>query len=98
MFLDCPAWLDNDGTVRCGLPAEVKRRYITRSTDGAPRKHHDQLPCRALVQRPIEYLTQRAATSTRRALPEPLPAPCRDSLADLHDGRRNSSGRRPDHC
>ena len=51
MFLDCPAWLDNDGTVRCGLPAEVKRRYITRSTDGAPRKHHDQLPCRALVQR-----------------------------------------------
>jgi hypothetical protein len=23
MFLDCPAYLDQEGTVRCGLPAEV---------------------------------------------------------------------------
>ena len=23
MFLDCPAYLDEDGTARCGLPAEV---------------------------------------------------------------------------
>ncbi len=26
MFLDCPAYLDRDGAVRCGLPAEVERR------------------------------------------------------------------------
>ena len=23
MFLDCPAYLDQDGAARCGLPAEV---------------------------------------------------------------------------
>jgi hypothetical protein len=34
MFLDCPAYLDQDGAVRCGLPAHVSRRFITRSTDG----------------------------------------------------------------
>ena len=24
MFVDCPAYLDNSGSVRCGLPAEVE--------------------------------------------------------------------------
>ncbi|HEY1324909.1 MAG TPA: hypothetical protein VGF32_31930 [Streptosporangiaceae bacterium] len=34
MFLDCPAYLDRRGTVRCGLPAEVEYRYTVGSTDG----------------------------------------------------------------
>ena len=34
MFLDCPAYLDSRGAVRCGLPAEVEYRYTMRSTDG----------------------------------------------------------------
>jgi hypothetical protein len=34
MFLDCPAYLGDDGAVRCGLPAEVEARYAIRSTDG----------------------------------------------------------------
>jgi hypothetical protein len=34
MFLDCPAYVDQDGTVRCGLPAEVRRWFTVRSTDG----------------------------------------------------------------
>jgi hypothetical protein len=34
MFLDCPAYLDQDGTARCGLPAEVRYRFTMRSTDG----------------------------------------------------------------
>ena len=29
MFLDCPAYLDQDGAVRCGLPAEVRCRFTT---------------------------------------------------------------------
>jgi hypothetical protein len=33
-FLDCPAYLDSDGTARCGLPAEVEDRYALASTDG----------------------------------------------------------------
>jgi hypothetical protein len=34
MFLDCPAYLDQDGIVRCGLPAEVRCRFTMCSTDG----------------------------------------------------------------
>ena len=34
MFLNCPAYLDHDGAVRCGLPAEVRCRFTMRSTDG----------------------------------------------------------------
>jgi hypothetical protein len=34
MFMDCPAYLDQDGAARCGLPAEVRHRFIMRSTDG----------------------------------------------------------------
>lgn len=34
MFLHCPAYLDQDGALRCGLPAEVTCRHTMRSTDG----------------------------------------------------------------
>ena len=34
MFLDCPAYLDQDGAARCGLPAEVSRWFTMGSTDG----------------------------------------------------------------
>ena len=34
MFLDCPAYPDQEGTVRCGLPAEVRCRFTMCSTDG----------------------------------------------------------------
>jgi hypothetical protein len=33
-FLDCPAYLDELGTARCGLPAEVRCRFTMDSTDG----------------------------------------------------------------
>ena len=36
MFLDCPACLDQQSAARCGLPAEVRSRFTTRSTDGPP--------------------------------------------------------------
>jgi hypothetical protein len=34
MFLDCPAYLDENGARRCGLPAEVRCRFTMRSSDG----------------------------------------------------------------
>jgi len=34
MFLDCPAYLDDQGAARCGLPAEVRCRFTVQSTDG----------------------------------------------------------------
>jgi hypothetical protein len=33
MFLDCPAYPDAEGALRCGLPAEVSCRFTMRSTD-----------------------------------------------------------------
>jgi hypothetical protein len=34
MFLDCPAYMDEHGAARCGLPAEVEHRYPAGSTGG----------------------------------------------------------------
>jgi hypothetical protein len=34
MFLDCPAYLDQDGAARCELPAEVQCWFTMGSTDG----------------------------------------------------------------
>ena len=34
MFLDCLAYLDRADNQRCGLLAEVRCRFIMRSTDG----------------------------------------------------------------
>jgi len=34
MFLDCPAYLDEEGRERCGLPAEVRSRFTMNSTGG----------------------------------------------------------------
>ena len=67
MFLDCPAWLDQDGTVRCGLPAEVRWQHTMCSTGRAPRRRHDQVRCRALVQRAqrIPHLGKQRQASAR---------------------------------
>jgi hypothetical protein len=71
MFVTCPAYLDDRGAARCGLPAEVKARYLMESTDGplesatinCPRGHH--------FNGPIEYLTVPGppATAARPAAP-----------------------------
>jgi hypothetical protein len=34
MSLDCPAYLDEDRAVRCGLPVEVRCQFTMSSTDG----------------------------------------------------------------
>jgi hypothetical protein len=57
MFVDCPAYLNRTGTVRCGLPAEVEELYCFQSTDGpldsarirCPRGHWFNGPLEALV-------------------------------------------------
>lgn len=57
MFLDCPAYLDDRGDARCGLPAEVQDWYTVRSTDGplesakirCPRGHWFNGPLESLI-------------------------------------------------
>jgi hypothetical protein len=56
-FLDCPAYLDRNGTVRCGLPAEVEGRYTMMSTDGPLESARIRCPDGHMFNGPIESLT-----------------------------------------
>jgi hypothetical protein len=55
-FLDCPAWLDNHGTARCGLPAEVEYRYVVESTDGPLESAKIRCPNGHWFNAPLESL------------------------------------------
>jgi hypothetical protein len=57
MFLDCRAYLDEDGAVRCGLPAEVRCRFTMRSTDGPIESAMIRCPAGHWFNGPIEFLT-----------------------------------------
>ena len=57
MFLDCPAYLDRNGSVRCGLPAEVQSRYTISSTEGPLESARIHCPRDHWFNGPIESLT-----------------------------------------
>ena len=77
MFIDCPAYLDEDGTQRCGLPAEVTARVTMGSTSGPVESVRICCPSGHLFNGPIEFLTwpakagagQATTPSARNALP-----------------------------
>jgi hypothetical protein len=56
-FLDCPAYLDDQGAERCGLPAEVEYRYLTASPDGQLESARIQCPQGHWFNGPIESLS-----------------------------------------
>jgi hypothetical protein len=57
MFLDCPAYLDEDGALRCGLPAEVRYRFTMRSSDGPLEAAMIRCPSGHWFNGPIQSLT-----------------------------------------
>ena len=57
IFLDCPAYLDDEGAARCGLPAEVKCSYTMQSTDGPLDSVMIKCPSGHLLNGPLEFLT-----------------------------------------
>jgi hypothetical protein len=57
MFLDCPAYLDAEAAARCGLPAEVRHRYVVASTDGPLESAMIRCPSGHWFNAPVEYLT-----------------------------------------
>jgi hypothetical protein len=57
MFLDCPAYLDDEGAVRCGLPAEVLSRFAMRSTGGPLESAMIRCASGHWFNAPIEFLT-----------------------------------------
>jgi hypothetical protein len=92
MFVDCPAYLDQDGAVRCGLPAEVRCRYIMRSTDGPLESAMIRCPAGHWFNGPIESLTWE---STDNHDPDAAAAGSRagrDSLPGTQDGGNGGDG------
>jgi len=92
MFLDCPAYLDQEGAVRCGLPTEVTCRFTMRSTDGPLESAMIRCPAGHYFSGPIESLTwdgkdkhdPGSAAVTSRA--------GRDSVQGSRDGRDGTDG------
>jgi hypothetical protein len=74
-FLACPAYLNNDGTVRCGLPAEVTCRFTMRSSDGPLESVMMQCPARHHFNAPVEFLTFEDDSSPSRTGMSAGPAP-----------------------
>ena len=92
MFLDCPAYLDQGGAVRCGLPAEVSCRFTMHSTDGPVESATIRCPAGHYFCGAIESLTW-----DRKDKHDPGPAAVaspagRDSLQRGHDGRHGGGG------
>lgn len=56
MFLDCPAYLDDEGAARCGLPTEVRCSYTMHSTDGPPDSVMIKCPSGHWFNGPVEFL------------------------------------------
>ena len=92
MFLNCPAYIDQEGAVRCGLPAEVRCRFTMRSTDGPAESAMISCPAGHYFCGAIESLTwdgndnhdPGSAAVTSRA--------GRDSLQHGHDDRDGTDG------
>jgi hypothetical protein len=56
MFLDCPAYLDAEGDVRCGLPAAISCRFVMSSTDGPLECAMIRCPSGHFFNGPVEFL------------------------------------------
>ncbi len=55
-YMDCPAYMDAQGHVRCGLPAEVEHRYTMDSTDGPLESARIRCPLGHWFSGPVELL------------------------------------------
>jgi hypothetical protein len=92
MFLDCPAWLDQDGAARCGLPAEVGCRFTMSSTDGPAESATIRCPAGHYFCADIESLTW-DSKDTHDPGPAALTSRAgHDSVQSSHDGHDDTGG------
>ena len=92
MFLDCPAYLDHDGTLRCGLPAEVRCRFTMHSTDGPLESAMIRCPAGHYFCGAIESLTWHGKDKHDPGSPAMTSRAGRDSVQGSHDSRHGSGG------
>jgi hypothetical protein len=88
-LLNCPACLDQDSAVRCGLPTEVRYRFTMHSTSGP--LDSVMIACLAghRFSGPIAFLTP---DNHDRCLAGASSRAGRDSLQRGHDGRDGGGG------
>ena len=86
MFLDCPARLDKEGGVRCGLPAEVRSRYTLRSTDGIAESAMIRCPDGHRFTGPIGSLTWERRHTHGQGTASAATGARPDSLNGSHNG------------
>lgn len=87
MFLDCPAYLDHERTVRCGLPAEVRCRFTMRSTDGPLESAMIRCPAGHCFSGAIESLTWHGTDKHDPGSAAVTSRAGRDSVPGSHDDR-----------
>ncbi len=89
MFLDCPAYLDQEGAVRCGLPAEVRCRFIMRSSDGPVEGAMIRCPAGHCFNGAIESLTWESTAKHNPGTAGVASTATRDRLPARRAGARN---------
>ena len=92
IFLDCPAYQDEEGTARCGLPAEVRYRSIMRSTGGPLESAVIRCPAGHWFNGPIESLTWERTDNDDADTAAGAPSARHDSLRNTHDGHDRGGG------
>jgi hypothetical protein len=93
MFLDCPAYLDEDGAARCGLPAEVRRRFTLNSTDGPLESAMIRCPVGHWFNGPIGSLTWQTSQKHDPGRPGVSSSAC--ARQERHAGDRGRAGSHP---
>jgi hypothetical protein len=92
IFLNCPAYLDQDRSVQCGLPAEVRCRFTMRSSDGPLDSAMIRCPAGHHFTGPIEFLTRQGTGNHDLGTAAPGFRAGRDSPLRTHDGRHGDGG------
>ena len=96
MFLDCPAYLDHEGAVRCGLPAEVRCRFTMDSTDGPLDSAMIRCPAGHCFTGAIESLTWDGKDKRDPGTAGPGSRAGHDGLQRGRDGRHDGGSCLPD--
>jgi hypothetical protein len=92
MFLDCPAYLDEQGAIRCGLPAEVSCRFTMRSTGGPLECAMIRCPAGHWFNGPIGSLTCNGTDSRAAGGAAADASPRHDSLKGSDAARDGRGG------
>jgi hypothetical protein len=92
MFLDCPAYLDQVGAARCGLPAEVRCRFTMHSTDGPVESAMIRCPAGHYFCGAIESLTWHGKDKHDPGSAAVISRAGRYSVPGSHEGRDGAGG------